>query len=243
MTSRSIFQTWKSKIIDSPKLKQWQQSWIKNNINFAYVLWDDNDNRKFIVDYFPLFLHIYNSYDREIKRADVIRYFYLYKYGGIYADLDFECLKPFEPILKEMDDNKIDIIFGSLSEMEPQYNLHNIPNALMISKAGCDFWKLVIGALSNICIDTFPELNTGPIFLKTCILYYTNKVNISINLYKKNIFEGVDCDFTSKIFIASPELFYPINWNNKTHTISLGEDVKNIFPTSYAITYWMHSWS
>ena len=36
---------------------------------------------------------IYDNYDVNIKRVDAVRYFYLYHFGGLYVDLDFECIK------------------------------------------------------------------------------------------------------------------------------------------------------
>lgn len=35
---------------------------------------------------------VYNSYPYAVQRWDMIRYLILYEYGGIYADLDYECI-------------------------------------------------------------------------------------------------------------------------------------------------------
>jgi len=35
-----------------------------------------------------------------VARADFARYALLYQYGGVYADMDFECKRPFERLLK-----------------------------------------------------------------------------------------------------------------------------------------------
>ena len=56
----------------------------------------DEDNRAFIAREFPAYLGMYDSYDVHIKRVDAVRYFYLYRYGGVYMDLDFACLRPLE---------------------------------------------------------------------------------------------------------------------------------------------------
>jgi len=37
---------------------------------------------------YPWFLETFDSYPYNIERADVIRYFALYHFGGIYLDLD-----------------------------------------------------------------------------------------------------------------------------------------------------------
>jgi mannosyltransferase OCH1-like enzyme len=64
------------------------------NANFEHFLWDDFDNRQFIADYYPWFLAIYHAYPREIYRADAVRYFFMYQFGGVYLDMDTECLEP-----------------------------------------------------------------------------------------------------------------------------------------------------
>lgn len=58
---------------------------------YKRMLWTNEKSREFIASEFPWFLSTYDSYWYDIQRADVIRYFVLYKYGGIYLDLDVGC--------------------------------------------------------------------------------------------------------------------------------------------------------
>jgi hypothetical protein len=44
--------------------------------------------RTFIATHYPWFLETFEGYKYPIQRADSIRYFVLYHYGGIYIDLD-----------------------------------------------------------------------------------------------------------------------------------------------------------
>lgn len=250
MIPARIFQTWKEKDISNVILKSWQKSWSQLNPTFSYTLWDDNDNRKFIQEHFPSFLHIYDSYDVNIKRVDAVRYFYLLKYGGIYADLDFICLKSFDDIIKI----NADVILGQLGEMDNPFNTyHSIPNAIMIAKENSDFFHFVTRVLHNIGNkpNLTPEIATGPILLKFCALYYQNKIcpQEVLKIYGKNIFE--DCEkyikFDSIVGLTEPHIFYPINWDNKNHVkyrenLSSNDDLRTLFPNSYAVTYWMHSW-
>ena len=37
---------------------------------------------------------LYDHYPHDINRADMRKYIILYVYGGVYADLDVECVKP-----------------------------------------------------------------------------------------------------------------------------------------------------
>ncbi len=42
-------------------------------------------------EHYPWFLPTYLSYPYTIQRVDVLRYFILHHYGGIYIDLDMGC--------------------------------------------------------------------------------------------------------------------------------------------------------
>ena len=46
---------------------------------------------------FPEFLETFNAYSYDIRRADVMLHLILLHQGGIYADLDVECLRPPTP--------------------------------------------------------------------------------------------------------------------------------------------------
>jgi mannosyltransferase OCH1-like enzyme len=257
MFPKKIFQTWKQKTIEDKTLQSWQQSWIDLNKNYEYELWDDAENRRFIETNYPDFLSIYDGYNVNIKRVDAVRYFYLLKNGGIYADLDFICLRPFDSLLENIDS---DVILGTMGEGEiveskKELNfLHNIPNAIMIAKPNSDFFSFV----TNMLYYTWknpnlgPEATTGPIFLKVCLLSYTSKVwpDFANFLYNANILEEIQhkFSFASKILIAPPAVFYPLNWNNEKLMQKRSEIFKNVdslklqFPFSFAVTFWMHSW-
>ena len=42
---------------------------------------------------YPEYLAMYDSYRFGIQRADAMRLFFLHKFGGIYIDMDIECLR------------------------------------------------------------------------------------------------------------------------------------------------------
>lgn len=65
-----------------------------------YKLWTDADSRKFLVEHYNWFVPIFDAYPYPIQRADAIRYFVLYHYGGIYMDLDIGCLRRLDPLLR-----------------------------------------------------------------------------------------------------------------------------------------------
>jgi len=223
-----IFQTWKTH--DLPKqFAYWSSTWKKYN-SYEYILWDDTENRDFVASHFDWFLPVYDGYDAGIKRADAIRYMFLYHHGGIYADLDFECLKPFDELLNVYKD--YDIILGSMDAgVGSQWHLsNNIPNAIMISKPGCTFWLKVLKEMERRSkIPGRPEVQTGPVVLKDV---YTWSWGYSIK-------------------VLPPSVLYPISWATgeeerkaalASETTSLTQRMKAKYPDSYAVTYWTHSW-
>jgi hypothetical protein len=67
--------------------------------DYEYMLWTDTKSRDFLATHYAWFLPTFDAYQYPIQRADAIRYFILYHYGGIYLDLDIGCLKRVDPLL------------------------------------------------------------------------------------------------------------------------------------------------
>ena len=153
--------------------------------------------------------------------------YFLYHYGGIYADLDFESIRPLDPLLKKY--SNYDVILGRMGK-DKKFE-HSIPNALMISKPRADFWLYVINEMSKRVNKGRPEYDTGPVLLKHCVDTYKG---------------------TSKIKILSTKYFYPIDWNTKKgqkdrqtldkKSVLSSDEIKRKYPDSYAITFWSHTW-
>ncbi|NBU33895.1 hypothetical protein EB118_02180 [bacterium] len=224
---RRIFQTWKSKTVIPDNMAYWSSTFKKQNPGYQYELWDDNDNRNFIKNNFSWFLDIFDGYDAAIKRADAVRYFYLYKYGGVYADMDFECLRPLDSLLIRYSD--AEVLLGSMHTNETDSG-HSIPNAIMISKPGAKFWLVVMHLLKKYKDSPHTETATGPILLKRAVEIYDS-----------------DCE----VRVLDPSVMYPISWSVEPDTrleILKGNPreitarVKQQYPKAYAATYWTHSW-
>ncbi|KAF3042598.1 hypothetical protein E8E11_006322 [Didymella keratinophila] len=118
---RKIWQTWKTGPLafeqrDSDSAK----TWPAKNPSYRYeVLTDDNAmayvewhygvhgfNRQDIID-------LYRELDITIIKADLLRYLVMYAEGGVYADIDVECLRPVERFIPERyNEQDIDMIIG-----------------------------------------------------------------------------------------------------------------------------------
>ncbi|KAJ1554180.1 hypothetical protein HK096_004705, partial [Nowakowskiella sp. JEL0078] len=93
--------SWKTEDIPE-RFIGWTKSWKQINPDYAYVLWTDISNRQLVESDFPWFLSTYDNLPRAIHRADAVRYCYMYKYGGIYADIDVEALKPMSNLFERL---------------------------------------------------------------------------------------------------------------------------------------------
>ena len=222
-----IHQTWKVKEIP-PQFQDWSESWKACNPDYLHHVWTDKENRLFIKQEFPELLSLYDNYDHHIKRVDAVRYCYLYLYGGIYCDLDFECIRGFDDLLIGHQDATV--ILGQMGE-DPDFH-QAFPNAIMISKPKSSFWLFVIEEMKKRANTGRPEDDTGPVLLTDCV-----------NAYKGD----------EHVKILKPSIFYGISWNEeegqnlrnkvlKENTKITASEFKVKFPEAYAVTYWSHSW-
>src|SRR5690348_15650039 len=93
-----IHQTWKDRRIPAA-WQPFQRSWREHHPDWRYRFWTDHDLRELVRRDYPWFLPIYDGYPKHIERVDAARYFLLHRHGGLYVDLDFECLRPIDELL------------------------------------------------------------------------------------------------------------------------------------------------
>ncbi|KAH3855318.1 hypothetical protein DPMN_097884 [Dreissena polymorpha] len=106
------------------------------------MFWTDETARQLIEARYPAFLVVWDNYRNNINKADALRYFVLYEFGGIYADLDFECIRPLDPVTRK---------YAAIFQLEPfehsAFRL-KIPfllnNALMMSRPRHPFLTFMI---------------------------------------------------------------------------------------------------
>jgi mannosyltransferase OCH1-like enzyme len=77
-------------------------TWKNLNPEFEYKYMDDFEAAQFVLnEYGQEWYDIFVSLPVGVMRGDLWRYMVIYKYGGIYADLDTECLSPINVWLNE----------------------------------------------------------------------------------------------------------------------------------------------
>lgn len=214
---RTIHQTWKTGEVPD-RLKAFQKSFVEQHPSWEYKLWTDDDNQRLIETEYPWFLPFYNSYPHHIQRVDAARYFILYHYGGVYADLDMQCLTALDPL----NDQIGGVVVGQEGQMHHD-GTQRIGNAILFSSRHHPFWLRVFQALLEAHAKSDPRkigsvfVTTGPSFLHEVYLKYPQGVTV-----------------------MPVSAFYPMPWRAPQSTIELA--LRRQFPKSWTVHHWEGGW-
>jgi mannosyltransferase OCH1-like enzyme len=73
------------------------KSWIIKNTDYDWYYMDDTKCENFIIDHLSdEYVDMYKSLPYGVMKSDMWRIAVIYVYGGIYADLDTECIVPID---------------------------------------------------------------------------------------------------------------------------------------------------
>lgn len=212
-----IHQTWKSK--NPPRrFRRFQKTWLHHHPHWEYRLWSDADNRDFIARCHAWFLPIYDAYPEPIMRADAARYFILLHYGGVYADLDCQCLRPVDDLLRDC---------SFVASLEPPEHAGNRPaldggvkeilcNAFLASTPGHGFWDEVINSLVLHQGESSPLDATGPFMLSRAYKTYPRK---------------------DEVCIKSHEFVCPVDNSQRSRVVAA-----NDYPNAFMVHHWSGTW-
>jgi mannosyltransferase OCH1-like enzyme len=174
-----IHQVW---VGDKPLPKNYEilkKTWLTNHPGWKYNLWTNKKVAK---------LKLYNQkfYDQAIdpvEKANLARYEILYKYGGVYADIDFQSLKSLEPL---------HYCYDFYTGIEPNDSAHILNNALI----GCSKHN----ALIKYCIESVKDdMHRESRYHRNGVGHFTR-----IFMEKADKVKG-------SIIALPPTYFYPLN--------------------------------
>jgi hypothetical protein len=176
---RLIHQTWRDTCVPAGLLG-FQRSW-RELPGFAYQLWTDESMHRFVAERYPDFLTVFDGYPLSIMRVDAARYLWMHAYGGVYADLDMERLRPLDDLLRGRE-----VVLG----LEPDAHVGRwvqdeglrriVGNAFLASRPGHPFWEHVIARLHESRSIEDPLSATGPFFLTRAVAEYPDRAGLSL---------------------------------------------------------------
>ncbi|GHS98508.1 hypothetical protein FACS189421_07240 [Bacteroidia bacterium] len=158
------------------------ETWKTCHPHWEYRFWNKQAIEDFLESVFPDFIPCYYAFPFDVQRWDAIRYLILYHFGGLYADMDYECLEPLDALL-----NDSICCMG----MEPEENAitHHrdmiIGNALMASVPGHPYFKMIIDDMRQNDIHITHKATqimetTGPFMVTRIYKNYPEKSEITL---------------------------------------------------------------
>jgi len=151
-----IHQVW----LGSPfpeRYKAWRQTWKDKHPDWEYKLWTDDDVTSFKLTNQALF-DVAKNYG---EKSDIFLYEILYRYGGLYVDIDFACLKPLDFLHHRYD------FYSGL--IPPDSGLQ-CGLGILAAKPGHQILKKVIEVLPEHTGNKNTLTRTGPTFFTNILL-------------------------------------------------------------------------
>ena len=188
MIPKIIHQTWKdNKIPDN-----WIDAVESCKLNgYKYILWTDKTMEEFVKNNYQNFYQYYKSYKYTIQKCDAFRYLVLYKYGGIYLDMDIVCKKNLDNLLNN------EIVLARSANLDKSYT-----NSFFMIIPKHPFFKY--------CVDNLPKYmnsyskfgkhlhvmnSTGPLFLTKMLNNYEDFPKYVLS---KEEFAGKNCNICNE---------------------------------------------
>ena len=224
---RIIHQVYEDMNGPSNDLRVISSSWKKFHPEWEYRFWNKDSIEDLLHSVFPEFLPVYRSYPYNVQRWDAIRYLILYHFGGLYADMDYECLEPLNLLLQDAD---------CCMGLEPrihamQYNKpFMVGNALMATTPAHSYFKQMIEYMIENQHTVFSDIEAWQIFESTGPFMTTRNYN---NYHDKE-----------QIKLLPDELIAPLCFQEVRMLVE-GNHVDDIYrkiEKAYAIHYFVGSW-
>ncbi len=193
------------------KFKKWQASWKAHHPDWEYKLWTDADVDSFNIQNKDAFDNARNFG----QKTSIWRYEILNRYGGLYVDVDFECVKSFDVLHHCYDfytgiENGLYCILG---------------NAVIAAVPG---HPILQHCMNNIRIRWMKGNEGFATIRETGPVYFTLRV---YDMYSPS---------DERAIIFPPSYFYPLSFFDRNK--SEAQKNKHIKPESFAVHHWASSW-
>lgn len=201
-----------------------QQTWRRHHPDWDFRLWTDRDLLDLVERCYPELASIYRGYAANICRADLGRYLVLHRFGGVYTDMDCECLRPVAPLLEGT---------GFVIGAEPEEHLaeaiaveSGLPKIVCASFIAClpdhDFWPHVFGHIRAARDEVGPLDATGPFLLTRALESYAAR---------------------GAITVLPSRVIYPVTkndcWSGQVNDIAFWESATR---EAHVLHYWDGTW-
>jgi hypothetical protein len=224
---RIIHQTWKTRAVPR-RWRRWQRSWIEHHPGWEYRLWTDDDLAELVARHFADVAPLLAALPQPIMRIDALRVLLLLAHGGVYVDLDYECLKPLGPLLAG---RACVVATEPRAHAQGLYGLDLLPsNAFLASVPGHPFWRHYLRSIfAGGAAGLDPVSASGPLKLRHAIDTYGPAAR-ELTLVAPEVLSPLPDPRNEKLPRPRPA----ITWRRA--------DPSREFPDAFAVHWWRHSW-
>lgn len=157
---RLFHQIWVGPDPPPEQFLRYQQTWLDHHPQWEMRFWTEHN--------LPKGLRRREVYERlrvPAERSDILRLELLWRFGGVYMDMDFECLRSIEPLIGDLD------FFAARNEK-------GLNNALIGSVAAHPVLDKALGMLQPREIYGYSKEATGPIFFERVLQKHLSNAKI-----------------------------------------------------------------
>lgn len=189
-----------------------QRAWSNHHPDWNHCLWTFEHGEEIITDHYPQLLPTWRTLPKVVQKADLLRYVVLHRYGGVYADMDTEPLKPFDSLIEGAD-----FVGGYEASGHA-----SICNAIIAATPQHPITTAILRWL-----EVMPMDRTEPTAENVRHVFATTGSAAITPLILTNA--------TPRTRLLPKETLYPFSWAEK-------ERHADTFPDAYAKHYWVSGW-
>lgn len=131
----------------------WRDSWLRLNPGWGYALWNLHN-----LGFEPRHAALIAASPSPAQKADILRYELLWRLGGVYLDVDFECLKP------------IDRLLDGVEHFAVSENGRVLSIGIIGASPGSRYMRRCLERLPTRVGLRPPNQETGPAYFTRCLL-------------------------------------------------------------------------
>lgn len=176
-----LHQTWKTDQVPE-RFQPWIESWNRHNPGWTRMFWNDRALVDFVGANYPGFVDTFCGYGSGILRADAGRYLLLHHFGGVYADLDCECVAPFDRLMAE---DRIVFCKEPPERSASRAELRGLPylifNGTIASPPRHPFWLHLLSTLPDLADAKEATDATGSCVLTSAQLSFADQASLVVH--------------------------------------------------------------
>lgn len=163
-----IHQVWVSDFVP-PEYWECSSSFRLLNPSWQVKIWADSAAKEFFIEFLEEFRETYSALPPGVYRADFLRIAILYVFGGVYVDIDCECLERIDHLVTDYLPDGFDVALPRDHPVHEKAFYNDEPrwmNDFMIARPGADFLRKILERIAGN-VTSFEDFNhpfdhTGP---------------------------------------------------------------------------------